>query len=152
MDDTKNNSIDKYYSSIDKIILNNLCENENLKNLINLSTQTNLYIFNKKNNKWILKSKNKLIKECNKIKKKELKNSLSMLSNLAKLNVDSNIKNNQSTSIKYIYLNLENKIDSIEKIIDCVNNLDTNPSTKCDYINIPSLSHKNDYIECYSNC
>jgi hypothetical protein len=122
MDDKKNNidEIDKYYSSIDKGLINNLCQNNNLKNLINLSTQTDIYIFNKKNKKWQLKSKDKLLKECEQIKKKELKVSSSMLSNLAKLsNID------DSNTVKTICQNLENKILNIDKIMSCINNLET---------------------------
>ncbi len=122
MDDKKNTivEIDKYYSSIDKSLLTNLCQNNNLKNLINLSTQTDIYIFNKKNKKWQLKSKDKLLKECEQIKKKELKVSSSMLSNLAKL---SNLQDGDQ--VKSICQNLENKISNIDKIISCINKLDS---------------------------
>jgi len=121
MDDKKDIviEIDKYYSSIDKSLLNNFCKNSNLKNLINLSTQTDIYIFNKKNKKWQLKSKNVLLKECDQIKKKELKVSSSMLSNLAKLN-----NTNDFNTVKSICQNLENKISNIDKIITYINNLD----------------------------
>ena len=44
-----------------------MCKNNNLKNLINLSTQTDIYVFNK--NK--LKDTDKLLKECQQIKKNE---------------------------------------------------------------------------------
>ena len=74
--------INKYYPGIDKNMLTDLCKNNSLKNLINLSTQTDISVFN--NNK--LKKKEKLLKECEKIKKQELKKSSTMLSNLAKLN------------------------------------------------------------------
>ena len=46
--ESDNNNIVKYYSSIDKDIINILCKNEILKNLIKLSTETDIYIFNKK--------------------------------------------------------------------------------------------------------
>ena len=47
--------------------------NNNIKNLILLSSNTDLNLFNKKKNKWVLKNKNKLLKYYEKIKKKELK-------------------------------------------------------------------------------
>ena len=120
--------INKYYPGVDKNMLSDLCKNNSLKNLINLSTQTDISVFNK--NK--LKNKEKLLKECEKVKKQELKKSSAMLSNLAKLNQldDIGVEN-----IQTIYKNLESKISNIDKIIDCVKVLDSD-----------------NYIECYSNC
>jgi hypothetical protein len=112
--------INQYYSLVDKNLITNLCKNNNLKNLINLSTVSDLYIFNKKNKKWFLKSKDKLLKECENIKKKEIKSSSSMLSNLAKLN-----KTNEISEIKGIYDNLQTKISNIDNIINCLQLLDT---------------------------
>ena len=100
MDDNKDNII-KYYSSIDNNLLDDLCKNSNIKNLINLSTYSDINVFNKKKNKYHLKTKNKLLKECENIKKKSLLN-------LAKLNDNK----------------IENKIENINKLIICLNNLD----------------------------
>lgn len=130
--------IDTYYSKVDKKVLTNLCKNSNLKNLINLSTQTDINVFNK--NK--LKNKDKLLKECEQIKKKELKHTSTLLSNLAKLNQVNDIQN-----IHNVCQTLENKITNIDKIIDCVKVLEVNEteaSVKSD--------NMTDYIECYSNC
>jgi hypothetical protein len=136
-------NIDQYYSSIDKTILTDLCKNEKLKNLINLSSRSEIYIFNKKNNKLMLKPKEKLIKECNQIKKRELRNSSSMLSNLAKLN------NKDSNCVKNICNNLENKITNIDILMEQINNIDS----VVDYNFIPTIINIQDkYIECYSNC
>jgi len=149
-------TIDKYYSSIDKNILDNLCQNKNLKNLINLSTVTDLYIFNKKNKKLKLKSKDKLLKECKIIKKKEIKITSAMLANLAKLN-----NNYETNNIKYICENLNDKITNIDNIIKCIELLDTNTENNSDtfninenikIINIKSPEISDDYIEYYSNC
>jgi hypothetical protein len=122
--DNQNNNIDKYYSLIDKNILNNLCKNESLKNLILLSTKNDINIFNKKNKQWHLKSKNILLKECEKIKKKEIKSSTNLLSNLAKLD------NTTIDNFKSIYQNLENKIDNINKFIDQINIIDIDKENK----------------------
>jgi hypothetical protein len=131
--------IDTYYSNVDKKILTNLCKNNNLKNLINLSTQTDINVFNK--NK--LKNKDKLIKECEQIKKKELKHTSTLLSNLAKLNQVNDIQN-----IHNVCQKLEDKITHIDKIIDCVKVLDTNNMSD----QSPKSDIMTDYIECYSNC
>jgi hypothetical protein len=122
--DSKNN-IDEYYSLIDKNIINDLCKNESLKNLIKLSSQTDIYIFNKINKRWQIKSKTKLLKECAQVKKKEIKTSTSLLSNLAKLNDIVSLDN-----VKNIYKNLENKIDKIDKIVNCITNIDLNITPK----------------------
>ena len=146
--------INDFYSSVDTNVLNKLCKNNNLKNLINLSIQTDIYIFNKKYKKWQLKSKDQLLKECNKVKKHELKSSSIMLSNLAKLNNYTCI-----TDIKKINNQLENKLDNIEKIITYINHIDnlTNSSDsnnnidsfKPTIVDLHSISNK--YIECYTN-
>ncbi len=112
--------INKYYSSVDKNIIDNLCKNDKFKNLLNLSIETDINIFNKKYNKWHVKSKDKLLKECEIEKKTYVKNSTMMLSNLAKLNQSTNIG-----EIKDIYDDLENKICKIDKIITHINNIDT---------------------------
>jgi hypothetical protein len=150
-------TIDEYYSSIDKSILNNLCQNNNLKNLINLSTVTDLYIFNKKNKKWKLKSKDKLLKECETIKKKEIKTTSNMLANLAKLN-----NNYETTNIKHICENLNNKITNIDNVIKCIELLDTNTENNYDSFNfnekikiidiVKSPEIYDNYIEYYTNC
>ena len=41
-------SLNEYYLSVDKNILENMYKNNNLKNLINLSNKTDIKIFNKK--------------------------------------------------------------------------------------------------------
>jgi len=117
--ESDNNNIVKYYSSIDKDIINILCKNEILKNLIKLSTETDIYIFNKKYKNWQIKTKNKLLKECTNTKKKEIMTSSYLLSNLAKLNNIQNLNN-----VKIIYKNLEDKINNIDKFINYINGID----------------------------
>ena len=150
-------SIDSYYSSVDKKLIDNLFKNNNLKNLINLSTVTDLYVFNKKNKKWQLKSKETLLKECNVIKKKELKTTSCLLNNLAKLNASRDTNN-----IKKIFDGLHNKISNLDNIISCIENLDTTETLTSLNENIPKqikiidlvseLTNSDSYIECYSNC
>ena len=122
MNDKKNNTfnIDEYYASVDKNIINELCTNNNIKNLIYLSYQTDLNPFNKKNKKWQLKSKDKLLKECEQVKKKKIKDLSTTLSHLAKLG------NNNFQDVKNAYKNFEGKLENLEKIIDYVNHIDSN--------------------------
>jgi hypothetical protein len=121
MDDKKDINVDweNYYSSVDKTTLNNLCSNNNIKNLIYLSSQMDINPFNKKNKKWQLKNKEKIIKECEQFKKKELKDFSYVLSNLAKLGT------NNTSDVKHIYKNFEVKLENIDKIITCANNITT---------------------------
>ena len=143
------NNVNNYYSSIDKNIINNLCKNNNLKNLINLSTQSDVFVFNKKNKK--LKSKEKLLNECKQIKNRELKTTSSMLSNLAKLNNSQEIINH-SNDVKQICSQLENKMVTLDQMISCINDLNSESPTLQNY-NIKILDIDQDqYLECYSNC
>ena len=139
MDDKKDINVDweNYYSSVDKTTLNNLCSNNNIKNLIYLSSQMDINPFNKKNKKWQLKNKDKIIKECEQFKKKELKDFSYVLSNLAKLGT------NNTSDVKHIYKNFEVKLENIDKIITCannINNVDTNSNIK-NIINVNTNSN-----------
>ena len=99
----------------------------NLRNLIELSDKTNINIINK-NNK--LKNKNKILMNCDKIKKKEIKNCSIQLSNLVKLG-NSDIK-----TVKKIYNDLEDKIQTIDTLIE----------------KVYTIKNDEDYIAIYSNC
>jgi len=59
--------------------------------------------------------------------------SSSLLANLAKLNSNTN-------EIKSVCTNLENRIDNIDKVIDCVKTIDCLDTVSSD-----------EFIECYSN-
>jgi hypothetical protein len=106
-----------YYDNVDKQYIDNLCKDTNLKNLIKLSTLTDLYIFDKNKKTWAIKKPEKIIKECEKYKTKEIKTTSMALSNLAKLNNLTNL------SVKTINTNLENKIDKLDEMINCVKNI-----------------------------
>ena len=139
-----NDNIDNYYADVNKNVISTLCQNSNIRNLINLSTQTDLYLFNKQHTK--LKNKNDLLKECKRKKKQELKESSIQLSNLAKLN-----KEDAKEEIKNIYTNLENNITKIDEVISCIQDLDTTQSNKQKSKIISDEFDKNNYIEYYSN-
>jgi len=99
-----------------------------IKNLVNLSTNNNINIYDK-NNK--IKPKEKIINDCLKEKKKELKDISKVLLNLSKLS--------QFDNVKDVYSNYENKINNIDKIISIVNTEEDN------------LYYKDKYIEKYGN-
>ena len=143
------NDINIYYSTVDKKILTDCCENNNLKELIKLSTYTDLFVFNKKQKHYPLKTKDKLLQECTIIKKKEIKNASSMLSNLAKLNTINEIDN-----VNEIYLKLHDKLLNINKVVKCINNIDI-PSNiitiQPNLLNIKEDTSSDSYIEYYSN-
>jgi esterase/lipase len=99
-----------------------------IKNLVNLSSNNNINIYDK-NNK--IKTKEKIINQCLKEKKKELKDISKVLLNLSKLS--------QFDNVKDVYSNYENKINNIDKIISIVNTEEDN------------IYYTEKYIEKYGN-
>lgn len=161
INDTKN-KIDEHYSTVDKNTLNTLCTNTNIKNIIYLSSLMDINPFNKRNKKIKLKPKDKLLKECEQIKKKELKDLSLTLSNLAKLG-------NNTEKVKNTYKKFESKIDNLDKIITYVNqidipndNHDTGLSNVVSFGSLSRLSSTHtikkysdsteDFLECFGNC
>ena len=127
----ENNNIENYYKNIDKPLINNYINNLNLKNLLSLSTLTNLYIFTKKTkNQWKLKDKRKLLKECDIKRKKTLKEASISLNMLSKTKSSNIIK-----EIKIKNDNLLNQIENIDSLIETIEH------------NYPI----DDFIEIYSN-
>uniref|UniRef100_A0A6C0J3Q5 Uncharacterized protein n=1 Tax=viral metagenome TaxID=1070528 RepID=A0A6C0J3Q5_9ZZZZ len=101
-----------------------------MDDLINLSKKSQINVLKKNNNKWVLRDKRKIINDCNKMKKKIIRN---FSTNLKNLSLKDNIKSTDLADInnKNIY-----DIDNIDTIINLINNnSDYNP----------------DYIEFYSN-
>jgi hypothetical protein len=131
MEDDKN--IENYYKNIEKPVINNYISNVNLKNLLALSTVTDLYLFKKKKkNQWKLKDKRQILKECEQQRKKTIKevtNSLNDLNKTKSVNVTKEIKKKNE--------NLMNKVEYIDSIIETIEK---------DY---PTLS--DEYLEVYSN-
>lgn len=103
---------------------------DNLKNLLELSAGLNISVYNKRHK---LRAQNTLIKEVEKIKKKELKKTFSLLSNLAKLSQKGGDIIESDETVTLLQENIY-KIDEFIKIL-------------------PTVYEKNinDYIECYSN-
>ena len=111
----------------------NLPINNNIKNLILLSSNTDLNLFNKKKNKWILKNKDKLLKDYEKIKKKELKFLEQIkkkeLKELQQIN-KRELKDTHGSLLHLAQLGNNNfsvfkqKIDILDKIYDCITHID----------------------------
>jgi len=125
-------NIEDYYKNIDKPIINNYIKNLNFKNLLELSTITDLYVFKKKKkNEWKLKDKRQLLKECEYERKKIIKEVTSSLNILSKNKLtkieDIKIKNNH----------MINKIEKIDSLIETIEKI------------YPTLSEE--FFEIYSN-
>jgi uncharacterized protein YydD (DUF2326 family) len=111
----------------------NLPMNNNIKNLILLSSKTELNIFNKKKNKWELKSKDKLLKDYEKIKRKELKSLEQIKKKELKEIQQINKQGVKDTHYSLAHLSqlgnnnfsvFKNKIDILDKIYDCITHID----------------------------
>lgn len=87
-----------------------------LNNLVALSSVNNVNIF-KHRDKWILKDKRKLIKECENKKKKKINEICNSLKSLS---------NNNSSQIKIINDNLINDIEKIDSLIETIEKNDIN--------------------------
>tara|TARA_B100000161_G_C33512087_1_gene396853 strand:+ start:229 stop:657 length:429 start_codon:yes stop_codon:yes gene_type:complete len=140
MDKKKIIKISDYYKDYN---LPDSCFNSNsIRNLLELSALNNVQLFDEdKKSKYKIKSKKKIIKECQKLKKikvKELRKELNKYT--GKNNVDSEKIINANN--KFV-----NNLESIDSIINIVN--------KDNLINIDKLnnliSESEDFIEIYSN-
>ena len=129
----ENNNIENYYKNIDKPVIDNCVNNLNLKNLLALSTITDLYLFTKKKkNEWKLKDKRKLLKECDIKRKKTIKEVSTSLNVLSK-----NKSTNLIKEIKIKNDTLLNKIENIDSLIETIEKT------------YPTMS--DEFIEIYSN-
>jgi hypothetical protein len=111
------NNIEKYYKNVDKPVIDNYTNNFNLKNLLELTSITDLYVFTKiKNNQWKLKDKNKLLQECQKKKNNKIKEVTTSLKALSKCTTQNkfDIKNKNNEILDEIN-NIDNLIETIEK-------------------------------------
>jgi hypothetical protein len=126
------NKIEDYYKNIDKPVINNYINNINFKNILELSTITDLYVFKKeKKNQWKLKDKRQLLKECEYERKKTIKEVTTSLNVLSK---------DKSSNIKDIKVKNSNMINKIENIDSLIENIEKVYSTLSD-----------EYYEVYSN-
>lgn len=130
--------IKNYYKNIDIKIIDTCLTDEKLNNLLELSAKSDINIFKKNKNKWKIKHKNQIIKECKSKKKKiikDLSKSIRILSN--------NPNSKTLTDIKIVSKNTENDIDTIDNMLKKL------------YLSEETINSKDydseDYIEVYSN-
>ena len=129
----ENNNIETYYKNIDKPVIDKCVNNLHLKNLLSLSTITDLYLFTKKKkNEWKLKDKRELLKECDIKRKKTIKEVSTSLNILSK-----NKSKNLVKEIKLKNDTLLNKIENIDSLIETIEKI------------YPTVS--DEFIEIYSN-
>jgi hypothetical protein len=136
MEINKNNldNLENYYKNIDKPIINDCLNKFNLKNLLELSTITNLYVFTKQKKKdWKLKEKRMLLKECDIKRKQKLKAVTESINELSK-----NKSKDLLLEVKKKNNLLLNEIETIDTLIETIEK---------DY---PDLESK-DFLEKFSN-
>ena len=128
--------ISDYYKDFD--LPNSCLSNDSFRNLLELSATNDIQIFDKKNKeKTKIKNKNKIMKECEKLKKikiKELTKELNKYTN----NIES--QKIKETNNKYV-----NNLESIDSIINIVSN-----DSDIEKLN-KLLSDSDDFIEKFSN-
>ena len=110
--------------------MNNDKLKNNLKNILKINNDNNLFKYDKIKKKWVLKDKYKIIKNCNNEKKNKLKNFSKMINNLSKIPNENTLKNIRDLNKKF-----ELEIENLDKIIK----------------QVMSESESDDFIEIYSN-
>ena len=118
MEINKNNldNLENYYKNIDKPIINDCLNKFNLKNLLELSTITDLYVFTKQKKKeWILKEKRMLLKECDNKRKQKLKAVTESINELSK-----NKSKDLLLEVKQKNNSLLNEIETIDTLIETI--------------------------------
>ena len=80
-----------FYKEVDKKIINNLINDNETKDILNISSKNDLNILKKDKNNWVMKDKRKLLKEIDVVKKKKVKEITSNFNNITKPNQTINI-------------------------------------------------------------
>ena len=101
---------------------------EKIKELLKLSSASEINLFKKKKNNWILRDTRIIVNECNQKKKKKLKN---LSNNLKKISSNRYIKTEE---VKHINRKTLSDIDDLDNIIKIFNE-----------------NLQDDFIEIYSN-
>jgi hypothetical protein len=136
-----------FYNDIDKPIINNLYNNQNLKNILELSVETKIPIFKKDKHKLRIKDKRKLLKEADIIKKQKIKE------------ITTNLNNNDDIQINNKLMSEIETINNFRKNIESNNDLSglqflgkKNEKYQIKIVDIiPEKSDNDDYIEVFSN-
>ena len=137
-----------FYKDIDDNTIDNICNNNDGKNILELSTLNNISILKKNNKKWNIKSKRKLLTEINYIKKNKIKELTSLFKTnieMSKIKISNNKLLSELESIDILKKNIEDN-DMYQKI----KNLTLLTSNKKVYQKAGS-NLSEEYIEIYSN-
>lgn len=129
------NYLENYYKNIDRSMIFKCINNLNLNKVLELSAIIKLFIFtNKKKDKWELKDKKTLLKECNTIRKLKIKEIYNLLTQLSK-----NKSNNLILEIKKKNTSLLDEIEIIDLLINTIE------------IDYPIIDDSNNFLEKFSN-
>ena len=169
-----------FYKEINKPIIDKMITDDSFKNILDLSSISEIQLLKKEKNNWYLKDKNKILKEIEtrkKTKMKEIKRNLSKI-NIIKINDIKENNNKLITDLESIDLlknNIEDDIiyNNIKNLSLLSNNIDLTKNTKKKQsggthdlniknkrnlkiikINLDELnlsSDSNDFIEIFSN-
>tara|TARA_E500000178_G_C16633609_1_gene578800 strand:- start:38 stop:457 length:420 start_codon:yes stop_codon:yes gene_type:complete len=112
---------------------------ESVRNLLQLSADNNLNLFNNKNRKIKTKSKKKIVKECEQLKKIKI---AELSKELNKFKKDQSINSEKILETNNKFLNNLESIDSIINIVNTENEID-------ELNNL--LSDSDEFIEMFSN-
>jgi len=118
-----------FYKGVDKKIINNMINDNETKDILNISSKNDLNILKKEKNNWVMKDKRKLLKEIDVVKKKKVKEITSNFNNITKPNQTINIL--KDTNNKLI-----SEIESIDNFKKNIENEDIYNKLK----NLASLS------------
>jgi hypothetical protein len=167
-----------FYKKINKPIIDKMVTDNSFKNILELSTVSEIPLLKKEKNNWYLKDKKKILKEIESTKKKKIKE---MKNNLSKINIikindikENNnklisdlesidlLKNNIEDDIIYNNIRnlslLSNNIELTKKLkrnqLGGTQNLNNKKNLKIIKINLDELnisSDSNEFIEIFSN-
>lgn len=135
--------LDKKVNQEDKIIK----KFPEIKNLINLSNIINIDLFKINRKKWVIKDRRQLIRECNKEKKKTLKNLSKNITNVAKNIGKDDVSKFDIETINNQYYDRVNNIDSM------INELTSEKTENLKNLTFPitELVNNSSYIDIYEN-
>ena len=160
-----------FYKEINKPIIDKMITDNSFKNILELSTISEITLLKKQKNNWFLKDKKKILKEIETSKKKKMKE---IKNNLYKINIIkiNDIKENNNKlfsdleSIVLLKNNIENDIiyNNIKNLSLLSNNIELTKQPKrktkqkkkleiikIDFDNLNISSDSNDFIEVFSN-
>ena len=160
-----------FYKEINKPIIDKMITDNSFKNILELSTISEIILLKKQKNNWFLKDKKKILKEIETSKKKKMKE---IKNNLYKINIIkiNDIKENNNKlfsdleSIDLLKNNIENDIiyNNIKNLSLLSNNIELTKQPKrktkqkkkleiikLDFDKLNISSDSNDFIEVFSN-